>query len=122
MMLLRNTAQALQPQLALTEGPKSLHCSPYRLHMVNKEAMPATTGVFPLIKHKISKMHFKKCCYFGDTGIFTKSIGYAFVEKQQKYLQIEFQAYLFPDVLIALSLAHCIPSIFSLGNSHLKSF
>lgn len=68
MILLRNTAQAIQPQLTLTEDPKSLHCSPYRLHTVNKEAMPATTGVFPLIKHKISKVHSRSVADLGTLG------------------------------------------------------
>ena len=79
-VLSRNTGQTIQPQLTLTAGPKSLHPQPTQpVHGKQRtEAMTATTGVLLLIKHKISKAHHKKCCYFGDTRIFTKSVGYSF--------------------------------------------
>lgn len=74
--------------------------------------------MFPLTKHKIPKKHtLRSTAILGTLGF---SPNPQATVKGQTYLQIKFQAYLFPNVLIAVSFTHCIPFIFSLQNSHTK--
>lgn len=67
---LRNTAHTIQPQLALTEGPKSFHLQPTQAacSKQRREAVTATTGVFPLIKQIYLKHTSRSAAILGTLG------------------------------------------------------